>query len=237
MKKYLLLLFIFSGILCKVDNAQTISLSAVYDANNSAVKLKWNMVNSTYRTGYLLLKSADGVTWTEAAKDRMQRYYTNQDIYLFSDRNFLQGRNYYRIKISDANNNTVALSPVVVVITGGSGIVAKTPVYTKPQNTVQQQNQIKTPIKNTASAGNNSWIIYPNPATDILKLSYRGSGDLKGVVNVQIQDETGKVVIKFRSGSMYKNIEIPISNLRRGAYFIQVSVQNEMMMSQRFIKQ
>jgi hypothetical protein len=54
---------------------------------------------------------------------------------------------------------------------------------------------------------------------------------------VQIQDATGKVVIKFRSGSMYKNIEIPISNLKRGPYFILVTVMNEVMMNQRFIKQ
>ena len=80
-------------------------------------------------------------------------------------------------------------------------------------------------------------MIYPNPVTDILKLAYKGHGDLKGVVFVQIQDATGKVVIKFRSGSMYKLIQIPVSNLQRGLYSIQLTVLDELMMSQKFIKQ
>lgn len=201
------------------------------------------MVNSNSVTGYLLLRSADGITWTEAAKDRMPRNYTNNDVFIFNDRNYLKGRNYYRIKIADSYNNTIALSSVVFVNTGGTIIASPTPTYNKPQNTITattvkqpEQSRVQTNTINSA-ANTNSWIIYPNPATDILRLAYRGSGDLKGVVNVQIQDESGKIVIKFRSGSMYKNIEIPISNLRRGAYFIQVSVQGESMMSQRFIKQ
>lgn len=235
MKKFLLITLIFSGIFCHAIS-QSVKLTAIYDANNSAVKLNWNMVYSSSRTSYLLLRSTDGVTWTEAVKDRMLRNYTDEDIYFFNDRLFLPGKNFYRIKIFDGYNNTIALSPIVVVNTGGTIKTTTTyPTNTQRQTTAKESNtqsQINTQPQST-----NSWIIYPNPATDLLKLTYKGSGDLKGVVYVQIQDASGKIVIKYRSGSMYKTIQIPIPNLQKGAYFIQVTVLNELMMNQKFIKQ
>ena len=231
MKKFLLTTLLFSGILCHAFSQ--VKLTAIYDFNNSAVKLNWNMINSNVRTSYLLLRSADGVTWTEAAKDRMLRYYTEDDIYFFNDRYYVAGKNYYRLKITDSYNNTIALSPIVSVNTRGT---LNTVTY-RSNTQMQTGKQTVTPKINTEPQGNSSWIIYPNPATDLLKLTYKGPGDLKGVVNVQIQDVTGKVVIKFRSGSMYKTISIPISNLQRGTYVIQVSVLNELMMNQKFIKQ
>ena len=192
------------------------------------------MVNSNIRTSYLLLRSTDGVTWTEAAKDRMLRYYTEDDIYFFNDRYYSSGKNYYRLKITDGYNNTIALSPIVAVNTKGT-LNSRS---TYPTNTQRKSGiQTVTPKVITEPQNHDKWIIYPNPATDLLKLTYKGQGDLKGVVNVQIQDVTGKVVIKFRSGSMYKTISIPISNLQRGTYVIQVSVQNELMMNQKFVKQ
>lgn len=188
------------------------------------------MVNSNSKTSYLLLRSGDGITWTEAAKDRMLRRYTEDDIYFFNDRYFLPGKNYYRLKITDGGNNTVALSSIVTVNAGSTraGLVIPD---------THTGKQVITPKISTQPPNNNSWIIYPNPATDLLKLTYKGTGDLKGVVNVQIQDVTGKIVVKFRSGSMYKTIQIPIDNLQRGTYFIQVTVLNELMMKQRFVKQ
>ena len=237
MKKFLAIILILSCIFCNVLS-QPVKLTAVYDFNNSAVKLNWDMINSNIKTSYLLLRSADGVTWTEAAKDRMLRKYSADDIYFFNDRSFLSGRNYYRLKIADANNNTVALSPVVMVNTRGT-LRPTTSAPIQKKETVS--NTTSVPVKkepgNYQYKNNNTWVIYPNPVTDILKLAYKGSGDLKGVVNVQVQDATGKVVIKFRSGSMYKLIQIPVSNLQRGAYYIQLTVLDEIMMSQKFIKQ
>jgi hypothetical protein len=212
-----------------VAHSQSIKLSGVYDQNNSAVKLNWNMVNSNSRTSYLLLRSTDGITWMEAAKDRMLRYYSEDDIYFFNDRYFSSGKNYYRLKITDGGNNTVALSPVIIVNTNKGITASGYESQTGKQTTVPK-------IRTEAPAGN-GWVIYPNPATDLLKLMYKGQGDLKGVVNVQIQDVTGKTVIKFRSGSMYKNIQIPISNLQRGTYFIQLTVLSEVMLNQKFLKQ
>ena len=221
--------------------SQTVRLSAVYDFYNSAVKLNWNMVNSNSRTSYIVLKSSDGITWTEVVKDRTLRYYNDQDIYFYNDRYFLQGKSFYRIVITDASKNTIALSPIVSVSTNGknnSTVSNASPVYSQQKNNVSQNTTLsQNNIQPNDYSHNNSWVIYPNPARDNLSLTYKGYGALKGVVNVQIQNATGKIVVKFRSGSMYKTIQIPISNLPRGAYFIQVSVMDELMMSQRFIKQ
>ncbi len=236
MKKFLIILITSSGILCHAIS-QTVKLTALYDFNNSAVKLNWNMVNNSSRTSYLLLRSADGVTWAEAAKDRMLRNYSDDDIYFFNDRNYLPGKNYYRIKIADGNNNTIALSPIVVVNTRSSLRTTTYPSIKKKETT---SNTIQAPGKKQEDnqyKNNSAWVMYPNPVTDVLKLAYKGRGDLKGVVNVLVQDATGKVVIKFRSGSMYKLIQIPVSNLQRGVYSIQLTVLDELMMSQKFIKQ
>ncbi|MDQ6755334.1 MAG: T9SS type A sorting domain-containing protein [Bacteroidota bacterium] len=236
MKKFFAFTIFFTGIVCHVFT-QSVKLSAVYDFNSSAVKLNWNMVNSNLRTSYILLKSSDGITWTEVVKDRTLRYYNDNDIYFYNDRYFLQGKSFYRIVINDASKNTIALSPIVSVNTKEKN----NPVSTYPQqknNVSQNQSSSQNNIQqNNDYSHNNSWVIYPNPARDILTLSYKGYGTLKGVVNVQIQDVTGKIVIKFRSGSMYKTIQIPIADLRNGGYFIQVSVLDELMMSQKFIKQ
>ena len=228
MKKFLVISLLFSSIFSGTLFGQT-NLTAVFDAGNQAVRLNWNMVNVNTRTSYMLLRSTDGISWTEAAKDRMLRMYSEDDIYFFNDRYYSKGRNLYRLRILDAYNNTIALSPVVAVNTASRN---ELPVREERTGT---QGSIAPRISESQNA--NSWVIYPNPATDLLKLMYKGQAELKGVVNVQIQDITGKTVIKFRSGSMYKSIQIPISNLQRGSYFIQVSVLNEVMMNQKFIKQ
>lgn len=235
MKKFLLFTLIFSGIYSNAFS-QAVKLTAIYDANNSAVKLNWNMVNSQARTSYLLLRSADGISWTEAAKDRMLRKYTDEDIYFFNDRLFSPGKNFYRIKIADSYNNTIALSPIVVVYTKGAIKPASTYSPGVQQQTVKQNNK-QQPLNTDRKSTNNSWIIYPNPARNFLQLTYKGTAELKGVIHVQIQDANGKIVVKFRSGSMYKTLQIPISNLQKGAYFIQVNMLNEIMMSRQFIKQ
>jgi hypothetical protein len=236
MKKFFLSLTIFTITICHFSIAQSVTLTAVYDTYNSAVKLNWNMVKSNSRTSYILLKSTNGIEWTEAVKDRIQRYYDNDDLYFFNDRNYTQGRNYYRLRIADGSNKTVALSTVVLVNVGrGTSSQTQTPSVQRPVNTTPKTIVPQNNSSNNSSS--NSWVIYPNPATDLLTLSYNGRDNLKGVVNVQIIDASGKTVIKFRSGSMYKKIEIPISGLQRGAYFIRVTVVNELMMNQRFIKQ
>ena len=116
MKKKFFLAIVFAGIVCHLS-AQDIQLTGIYDAGNAFVQLNWNMVNAPYKTAYVLLKSDDGIVWTEAAKDRMLRKYTDEDMYIFNDKNFYHGKTFYRLRIYDASNNTVSLSPVITVHT------------------------------------------------------------------------------------------------------------------------
>ena len=115
MKSFSLLLIILSGFFYSDVIAQKANLFAVYDAERYVVRLTWNMVNSNDKTGYLLLKSIDGVEWTEAAKDKRLRYYSEDDLYTFIDRNTPAAKIYYRLKIFDNYNRTVHLSPIVTV--------------------------------------------------------------------------------------------------------------------------
>lgn len=85
--------------------------------------------------------------------------------------------------------------------------------------------------------GKGLWVIYPNPVNDVLTLSFKGNGTIKGVINIVVYDVSGKAVIKFRSASIYRTIQIPVTKLQNGYYVVQINVMNELLMKQRFIKQ
>jgi len=86
-------------------------------------------------------------------------------------------------------------------------------------------------------ADKSTWVIYPNPVNDFLNLVYEGKNIIKGVINVLVQDMSGKIIVRFRAASIYKKLEIPVSQLRKGLYIVQLSVMNEIMLNQQFVKQ
>ena len=85
-------------------------------------------------------------------------------------------------------------------------------------------------------AAANSWVMYPVPVIDLLTLEYRGVEIIKGVINIIIQQPTGRVFTKLRYSSMSRQIKIPVDNLPKGIYDIRIVVQDEVMWDQRFIK-
>ena len=89
----------------------------------------------------------------------------------------------------------------------------------------------------STEADKSSWAIYPNPVNDVLNLVCEGSNIIKGVINVTVQDITGKIVIRFRAASTNRRLEIPVTQLRKGTYIVQILIMNEMVMNQKFIKQ
>lgn len=82
----------------------------------------------------------------------------------------------------------------------------------------------------------NSWVIYPVPVIDLLTLEYRGSETIQGVINVIIQQPTGRVYTKKRYASQSKQIKIPVDYLPKGIYDIRIIVQDEVIWDQRFVK-
>jgi len=100
-------------------------------------------------------------------------------------------------------------------------------------NTVAFSNMVSI---NTASE-KGKWVLYPNPVHEVLSLSFKGDGFIKGVINVAVQNAAGKTVIKFRAASINRNLQIPVNNLPAGFYVVQVTVENEVMMNEKFIKE
>ena len=78
--------------------------------------------------------------------------------------------------------------------------------------------------------------MYPVPVKDVLTLEYRGIESIKGVINVFIQQPSGRIVYRLRSSSLNKKITIPVDNLGRGIYDIRIIVQGEIVWNQRFVK-
>jgi hypothetical protein len=197
------------------NSLQTINLKGSFNQQSASIRLNWNMVKTSYRTGYILLKSSDGKSWYEALQDKTLRDYSEKDIYNFDDKLFApNSKNYYRIRIFDAENNTVAISPIVIITPNAS-------------------SAISTSINETYS----KWNIFPNPVFDVLNLSCKENEQIKGVINVRVTDVTGKVVKQFRAASTNRSLTIPISNLRKGMYAVQISIQDELVLSDKFIKQ
>jgi hypothetical protein len=81
------------------------------------------------------------------------------------------------------------------------------------------------------------WRVDDSPGNEKLLLQYEGKGRIKGVINVLMQSLTGQVFFKARAASNTRNIEIPIANLGKGKYDIQLTVEGETIWRQRFKKQ
>jgi hypothetical protein len=82
----------------------------------------------------------------------------------------------------------------------------------------------------------NNWLMYPVPVTSLLTLEYRGSEAIRGVINVIIQQPTGRVFTKLRYASLSRQIKIPVDNLPKGIYDVRILVQDEIIWDQRFVK-
>lgn len=215
---------LFFLLVCFNSKASVI-LTAIPDVQGSVVSLRWNMVNYSSVTAYILLRSNDGVTWQAAAENPVFRNYQSSNILAYNDKIIQRRKLFYRVRIYDVHDNTIAMSNTAI---------AEIPkaVYRSPGgSTVHLQS-------NSSNPGNGaSWTIFPNPVHDILNLTYKKSGRIMGVINVLISDVTGKIVIRFRQASNNKQLRITVSNLKAGLYFIKIDVLNNSQLNEKFIKQ
>lgn len=205
-----------------------IQLIALTDAGNPTVTLQWNMVNYPGNTAYTLFKSIDGVVWEAAAANPVFRNYTASTILSYRDNFSDEQKLYYRVKVYDTNENIVDISNTAAV---DNPITATTHATEKPS----RKKNISTEKPVTISG--NAWQIVPNPVHDMLNLIYRRNDIIKGVINITVQDATGKAVIRFRAASNNKQLHIPVSNLHTGIYFIKINVENDVQMNEKFIKE
>ena len=216
--------FICLLLLCSFVKASVI-LNAVPNASGSVISLRWNMVDYSLVTAYVLLKSNDGVIWQVAAANPVYRNYNSSTILAYNDRVTEKRKFFYRVRVYDRRDNTIAVSNTAI---------ADVP---KAVNQIMANERRSNPLNSSRSGGFASWQIYPNTVSDILNISFRRPEKIMGVINVIISDVTGKVVIRFRQASNNKQLHIPVNNLKSGLYFIRIDVLNEHQLNEKFVKQ
>ena len=217
--------FCFFILVC-IHTSAAIRLTAVADMRTSSVSLQWNMVNYASVTAYVLLKSIDGVVWQVAAANPVYRRYTSSTILAFKDQVADAEKLFYKVRVYDTHDNTVALSNTAVA-------QIQKAIYHGSSN----KQPITKPNAITSGTTSKAWQLYPNPVTDILNLSFNRNDKPRGVINVIVTDATGKVIIRFRQASNNLQLHIPVSNLHTGLYFIKISVLDEVQMNEKFVKQ
>ncbi|HEY5407984.1 MAG TPA: T9SS type A sorting domain-containing protein [Ginsengibacter sp.] len=210
-----------------MNSSAEIHLIALTNFGSPAVKLQWNMVNYPGNTAYTLFKSTDGVIWMPAAANPVFRNYTAATVLAYRDNFSDEQQLYYRVKVYDTNENIVEISNTAMV---NNPITSRT----NGRPLAKRNTTVEKPVTGTSS---NAWQIVPNPVQDILNLVYRRSDVIKGVINIVIQDATGKVVTRFRAASNNRQLHIPVSNLHAGIYFIKINVASEVQLNDKFVKQ
>ena len=235
MKKgcFVFLILIFSFQFVRAE----IVLSADVELFTSSVSLRWNMVNYSSTTAYVLLKSTDGVVWESAAANPVFRNYNSSTILAYRDHFWEVRKYFYRVKVYNIDYKTIALSniavaeiPVKITPTVKSNSSEKSYPLVK-SNTDQRNAEANT------YSGVKARLIYPNPVQDELNIAYKRTDALRGIIKVMIQDATGKVILQFRQASNNKRLRIPVSNLRRGFYFIKIDVLGEVQMNEKFVQE
>jgi hypothetical protein len=93
------------------------------------------------------------------------------------------------------------------------------------------------PIMVTLNMAENTWLLYPLPARELVNLKYTGNGVIDGVISIYIQRlSSGAIFNRVRLASNTKNISVPITNLGSGVYVMHVSIGNRAAWNQQFIK-
>lgn len=147
-------------MLMSFNSKAAVTLTAIPDARGSVVSLRWNMVNYSSPTAYILLKSNDGVVWQVAAANPIYRNYNASTILAYNDKVTERRNFFYRVRVYDVHDNTVAISNTAI---------AKIPkAYNFPERPVGS-----LPTNSSRPVNSASWQLFPNPVHDMLNLTYK----------------------------------------------------------------
>jgi hypothetical protein len=104
---------------------------------------------------------------------------------------------------------------------------SKVIVVNKPaKNDIVNENLIEN--------GTLKFTIYPNPATNLVNIELNNAELLN--VEIQIKNITGKTAIR-KNHIQFKNVDIDISSLQKGIYFIELLSNNHVVSTRKLIKQ
>ncbi len=127
MKKTIFATAVILGSTCLFMNARerfradslsdTPAITAVYDAKNKTVNIRWQQKTSGIKT-FAVQRSADNINWSDIAlMENIQ--FTPGKVWIYNDVNPGEGENYYRLRSISSTGKT-AYSASVMVITGGN---------------------------------------------------------------------------------------------------------------------
>ncbi len=216
---------LFTILLLTIAGAKAaVILTAKPDAAKSTIALRWNMADHYQKTAYILLKSFDGVVWQAAAANPVFRSYTSGTTMIYNDKVNSNSKIHYQVKIYDPQDKVIALS---------NRVVTELPkaVYNSGAT-----NATKTSSANASKVSSNNWNIFRTAESDFLFITYQGSTGIQGVMNVLISDARGKIRVRFRQASNNPHLKIPIPNLQKGLYRLQLTILNEEHLDQQFMK-
>jgi endoglucanase len=140
------------------------------------------------------------------------------------------------IRIGEGNSFT-AVDTVTVTSTGGWQIwktVSTTAFLPEGRYTIRMYvrsgefntnwfEAVKAPVTGIETSRNNGFSIYPNPASDVVTIEMEGSQI--GEKTISFYNSVGQIVktIKYFEP---KSVEIDISDLNKGLYFVEVKAGN-----------
>lgn len=196
-------------------------LTASPDLARSIIALRWNMADHYQQTAYVLLKSFDGVVWEIAAANPIFRNYSSNIGMLFNDEAEAGVRVRYKVKIYDPEDHVVAMSNTTETVL--------------PAREENRRSETRMPAKKEVAANSGrAWNYAASAQKDFLYVTYRGAEKIKGVINAIISDTRGKVRIRFRQASNNPVLKIPISNLQKGNYSLQLVILDQVKMMEQF---
>jgi hypothetical protein len=97
-------------------------------------------------------------------------------------------------------------------------------------NNYQQHNIVLTQKKQFPIA-NNDFVIFPNPANDVLNIQF----DKADIKQIKILNTMGNTLYTNKNISTIKSTQLPVNNLLSGIYFIEVTTDKNKVIK-RFIK-
>jgi len=134
--------------------------------------------------------------------------------------NLIAGSYVFQLMVTD-NSGATGYDQVTVIVNNSDTTINPPPV---------------TPPVNIDSVSNDQFIVFPNPAQNLINI--RISDSLNGTIRINMYDVNGRVVLSDQVvksiGSFEKSFNI--SALASGMYIIQVNIANRKTMVNKFIK-
>ncbi len=207
------------------------SRAACTDGDFGVTKNLWTLGNFSrfIRPGYTRVNVArsDGLTSAGAAYGQMTSAYlsASSDTLVMVVINYSEYDQQFSLNLSNLPANFVLekLKPYITSATDDlkayPEVSALTPVYLKARSITTlvgvNVNAIHTSLKPENPSGK-SLKIYPNPASDFVKIESANSGFMQ----IKIFDITGKILKSHYS--VNNNLNLPVKDLKPGTYFISV---------------